>query len=102
MVLRDGAMSLTVVEENPFGFFLTMANNTESIHHPEVAAVPYHNVIITQGLETTSHLPLLFRTQEVDQFLGWSQLTELETIEEAPAQDWVEEEIDCFRGWLDR
>ena len=98
MNLVDGATTFPV----PVGNNASLARSEDAAHQMEavsrgnLAAVLARNLAITRGLRVVDALLLVFSVWEVWNFEWWEHLV---AMEEAPAQDWVEEEPqqDCFR-----
>ena len=67
----------------------------EAVSRADLAAVVARNLSITRSLRAVDTLLLVLRVQEVQNFEWWEHLV---VVEEAPAQDPGEEELqqDCF------
>ena len=97
MNLVDGATTFPVPVRNDVS--LTRSEDTvcrmEVVSQGDLAAVLVRNLAITRGLHAVDALLLVLHVQEVQNFEWWECSV---AAEEAPAQDWVEEEPqqDCF------
>ena len=97
MNLVDGATTFPV----PVGNDMSLARSKdaarcmEAVGWGDLPAVLARNLVITRGLHAVDTLLLVLCVQEVQNFEWWECLV---AVEEAPAQDWVEEEPqqDCF------
>ena len=97
MNLVDGATTFPV----PVGNDVSLRRSEDAAHHMEavsqgdLAVVLVRNLAITRGLCAVDALLLVLCVWEVQNFEWWECLV---AAEEAPAQDWVEEEPpqDCF------
>ena len=67
----------------------------EAVGWADLAAVVARNLSITRSLRAVDTLLLMLRVREVRNFEWWEWSV---AVEEAPAQDWVEEGLqqDCF------
>ena len=97
MNLVDGATTFPVPVRNDVS--LARSEDTvcrmEVVSQGDLAAVLVRNLAITRGLHAVDALLLVLHVQEVQNFEWWECSV---AAEEAPAQDWVEEEPqqDCF------
>ena len=72
-----------------------MVHQMEAVGQGDLAAVLMRNLAISWGLRAVDALLLALHVWEVQNFELWEQER---VAEEVPAQDWVGEERDCFRG----
>ena len=97
MNLVDGATTFPV----PVGNNVSLARSEDTAHRMEavgrgdLAAVVVRNLAITRGLRVVDALLLVLHVREVWDFEWWERSV---AVEEAPAQDRVEEgpQQDCF------
>ena len=97
MNLVDGATTFLVPVGNNMSFTRSedMACCMEAVGQGDLAVVLVRNLAITRGLCAVDALLLVLHVWEVQNFEWWECLV---AVEEAPAQDRVEEEAqqDCF------
>ena len=96
MNLVDGATTFPVLVGNDASLARSedTARHMETVGWGDLAAVLVRNLAITRGLCAVDALLLMLRVREVRNFEWWERLV---AAEEAPAQDWVEDETwDCF------
>ena len=97
MNLVDGATTFPV----PVGSDASLARSEdmvcrmEAVGWADLAVVVTRNLLITRSLHVVDALLLVLHVREVQNFEWWECSV---AAEEAPAQDWVEEEPqqDCF------
>ena len=97
MNLVDGVTTFPVPVRNNASITRSedVACRMEAVSQGDLAAVLARNLAITRGLCIVDTFLLVLRVREVWNFEWWEHLV---VAEEAPAQDWVEEEPqqDCF------
>ena len=98
MNLVDGAMTFPVLVGNDTSLTRSedVAHCMEAVGRGDLAVVLVRNLMITRSLQAVDALLLVLCVQEVQNFEWWECSV---AAEEAPAQDWGEEESsqDCFR-----
>ena len=97
MNLVDGVTTFPV----PVGSDASLTRSEDAVRHMEavgrgdLVVVVARNLLMTRSLHAVDTLLLVLRVREVQNFEWWEHSV---AVEEAPAQDWVEEEPqqDCF------